>query len=131
MIIKNLIKIYKGILFKDEERLNRKLTWWEIMETKWYEWVDGKNVVWDLRERIDELCDDSTIVFYLSDLTLDELREFKDYIIWNENFWNRVKHREDLKEEFKREFEECEEKFYDWDSDERWPEDQDMYGNKI
>lgn len=123
-----MFKINKGILFKNEERLNRKLTWWEIMTTKWYEWVDNKIILWDLRERIDELCNDSSIVYYLADLTPNELLEFRDYIVWNETFWNKVKHREDLKKYFKQEFEDCDEKFYDWDSEEnRWPEDTGDY----
>ena len=101
------------------------------METKWWHWVNGEQSVWDLRENIDKACQDSLVVYYFADLTLDELREFKDRLIWNETFWNRVKHREDLKKDFKKEFEECEAKYYDWDNEERWPEDQDMYGNEI
>lgn len=119
-----MFKLNKGILYKGEDRITWKLSWWEIMTTKWYEWVGDKIVVWDLRERIDELCNDSNIIFYLSDLTLDEIREFKDKLIWNEAFWNRVKHREELKKDFKKEFEECEEKYYDWDNEEnRYPTD--------
>lgn len=84
------------------------------MTTKWCEWVDGKQVVWDLRERIDELYNDTSIVYYLADLTLDELREFRDYIIWNEAFFDRILLRsdvEDIMKEWKQEFEKCKQIF--------------------
>ena len=126
-----------GILFKGEERLKRELTWWEKMTVKWYHYIYNNKKetwepqIWDLREHIDEACKDSSIIYYFADLSLDELREFRDKLIWNETFWNKVKHREELKKDFHREFEECEEKYYDWDNEDRWPENQDMYGNEI
>ena len=105
-----MFKIYNGILFKGDERLNKKLTWWEKMTVKWYHYVynrqneDWEQQVWDLRENLDKACEESSVVYYFADLSLDELREFKDRLIWNETFWNKVKHREDLKKDFAKEF---------------------------
>lgn len=84
------------------------------MTTKWYEWIGDKQVEWDLRERIDQFKDDTSIVYYLADLTLNELREFRDYIIWNELFFDRILLRTDVADimkEWKQEFEECKQIF--------------------